>query len=73
VTGAAVEALTPVAERADTPVGDAWRRFRRTRLAVIGLLIVAVILAAAVLAPWLAPQDPAKQSLFEKRARPGAK
>ncbi|HWC02273.1 MAG TPA: ABC transporter permease [Methylomirabilota bacterium] len=73
MTGAAVEALTPVAERADTPVGDAWRRFRRNRLAVIGLLIVAVILAAAVLAPWLAPQDPAKQSLFEKRARPGAK
>ena len=29
---------------------DAWRRFRRNRLAVIGLLIVAVIVTAAVLA-----------------------
>jgi ABC-type dipeptide/oligopeptide/nickel transport system permease subunit len=73
MSGAAVEALAPVAERADTPVGDAWRRFRRNRLALIGLLIVAVILLSAILAPWLAPQDPAKQSLFEKRARPGAK
>jgi ABC-type dipeptide/oligopeptide/nickel transport system permease subunit len=73
MSGAAVEALAPVAERADTPVGDAWRRFRRNRLALIGLLIVAVILMSAILAPWLAPQDPAKQSLFEKRARPGAK
>jgi ABC-type dipeptide/oligopeptide/nickel transport system permease subunit len=73
VSGAAVEVLAPVAERADTLVGDAWRRFRRNRLAVIGLLIVAVIVTGAVLAPWLAPQDPAKQSLFEKRARPGGK
>ncbi len=73
VSGVAVEKLTPVAERTDTLVGDAWRRFRRNRLAVIGLLIVAVIVTAAVFAPWLAPQDPAKQSLFEKRARPGGK
>ena len=73
MSGVAVEVLAPVAERADTLGGDAWRRFRRNRLAVIGLLIVAVIVTAAVLAPWLAPQDPAKQSLFEKRARPGGK
>jgi peptide/nickel transport system permease protein len=73
VSGAAVGVLAPVAERADTLVGDAWRRVRRNRLAVIGLVVVAVIVTAAVLAPWLAPQDPAKQSLFEKRARPGGK
>jgi ABC-type dipeptide/oligopeptide/nickel transport system permease subunit len=73
VSGVAVETLAPVATRTDTLVGDAWRRFRRNRLAVIGLLIVAVIVTAAVFAPWLAPQDPAKQSLFEKRARPGGK
>jgi peptide/nickel transport system permease protein len=73
MSGAAVEALAPVAERADTLVGDAWRRFRRNRLALIGLLIVAVILMSAMLAPWLASQDPSKQTLVEKRARPGAK
>jgi peptide/nickel transport system permease protein len=69
----AVETLAPVAERADTLVGDAWRRFRRNRLALVGLLIVGALVASAVFAPWLAPQDPAKQSLFEKRARPGGK
>ena len=69
----AVETLAPVAERADTLVGDALRRFRRNRLALIGLFIVALIVTSAALAPWLAPQDPAKQSLFEKRARPGGK
>jgi peptide/nickel transport system permease protein len=69
----AVEALAPVAERTDTLVGDAWRRFRRNRLAMVGLVIVMLIVTAAALAPWLAPQDPAKQSLIEKRARPGGK
>ena len=69
----AIEELAPVAERTDTLVGDAWRRFRRNRLAMVGLVIVMLIVTAAALAPWLAPQDPAKQSLIEKRARPGGK
>ncbi|MFN4185626.1 MAG: hypothetical protein ACK4M6_12645, partial [Hyphomonas sp.] len=29
----------------------AWRRFRRNRLAIIGLLIVLIFIAAGVLAP----------------------
>ena len=69
----AVEALAPVAERSDTLVGDAWRRFRRNRLALVGLVIVLLLVTAATFAPWLAPYDPAKQTLFEKRARPGGK
>ncbi|HET9926252.1 MAG TPA: ABC transporter permease, partial [Methylomirabilota bacterium] len=52
---------------------DAWQRFRRSRLAMIGLVVVALLMVAAAGAPWLAPADPAKQSLIEKRARPGGK
>jgi peptide/nickel transport system permease protein len=52
---------------------DAWARFRRNRLALVGLTLVVVLAVSAVLAPWLAPYDPARQSLVEKRARPGAK
>jgi peptide/nickel transport system permease protein len=52
---------------------DAWSRFRRNRLALVGLVLVAVLALSAALAPWLAPYDPARQSLIEKRARPGAK
>jgi peptide/nickel transport system permease protein len=59
--------------RADTLVGDAWRRFRTNHLALVGLLVVAALVGAALFAPWLAPYDPAKQSLVEKRARPGGK
>ena len=69
----AVETLAPVAGRADTLVGDAWRRFRRNRLALVGLVIVLMLVTSAAFATWLAPHDPSKQTLFEKRARPGGK
>ena len=52
---------------------DAWTRFRRNRLALVGLGLVVVLALSAVLAPWVAPHDPARQSLVEKRARPGGK
>ena len=52
---------------------DAWARFRRNRLALVGLVLVVVLAASAALAPWVAPYDPARQSLIEKRAKPGGK
>jgi ABC-type dipeptide/oligopeptide/nickel transport system permease subunit len=52
---------------------NAWARFRRNRLALVGLVLVVVLAVSAALAPWLAPYDPARQSLVEKRAKPGAK
>ena len=58
---------------AGAPGSVAWRQFRRNHLALVGLALVVVLLGAAVLAPWLAPRDPARQSLIEKRAKPGAK
>jgi peptide/nickel transport system permease protein len=61
-------AVTPATLSADT-----WQRFRRNRLALAGLCVVVLLAVAAAGAPWLAPADPAKQSLIEKRARPGEK
>ncbi len=69
----AVATLAAPIPRGETLLGDAWRRFRGNRLALVGLVIVGALLGAAVLAPWLAPHDPGKQSLVEKRARPGGK
>jgi peptide/nickel transport system permease protein len=51
----------------------AWSRFLHNRLAVVGLALVFVLVLSAALAPWVAPYDPARQSLIEKRAKPGGK
>src|SRR6185503_5142190 len=51
----------------------AWTRFCRNRLAMVGLALIVILAVSAALAPWLAPYDPARQSLIEKRARPGGK
>ena len=56
-----------------TLTADTWQRFRRNRLALVGLVVVALLAVAAAGAPWLAPADPAKQSLIEKRAQPSEK
>jgi len=48
-----------------------WRRLLKRRLAVIGLLIIAVTVAGAILAPWLTPYDPNEQ-LFDGLTLEGA-
>ena len=42
-------------------MNEFWNRLRRDRLAVFGLVTIAVFLAAAMLAPWLAPYNPSEQ------------
>jgi peptide/nickel transport system permease protein len=37
---------------------DAWRRCRKDKAAVFGAAVIAVVVAAAVLAPWVTPYDP---------------
>src|SRR5207237_396218 len=41
--------------------------------AVLVFALILVLALSAALAPWLAPYDPARQSLVEKRSKPGAK
>jgi peptide/nickel transport system permease protein len=50
---------------------DVWRRFRKSRLALVGLVIVGGLVLAAILAPVLAPDDPGQQDLPAKRIPPG--
>jgi peptide/nickel transport system permease protein len=42
-------------------MGSFWKRFRKDRTAVAALIIIAVIVAAAVMAPVLVPYDPSEQ------------
>ena len=42
-------------------MGEAWKQFRRDRLALAALAAVLLLTAVALAAPWLAPYDPAQQ------------
>jgi oligopeptide transport system permease protein len=65
-------------EVAEKQVGlwaDAWQRFRRNRLALVGAAIVIVLILVALLSPLLAHfgiiQDPLKQDVANIEAAPG--
>lgn len=60
------------APRAISNGAEVWRRFRRNRLGVVGLAIVTGLVVVALAAPLLAPNDPATQSLRDRRAPPSA-
>ncbi|RWA97384.1 MAG: ABC transporter permease [Mesorhizobium sp.] len=53
------------------PRAGVWRRLVKRPLALIGLVIVAVVLAGAVLAPWLTGYDPNEQ-MFDGLTLEGA-
>ena len=48
----------------------AWRKLVRNPAALAGALILLAVIGAAVLAPWVAPQDPARQSLIRRFTPP---
>jgi ABC-type dipeptide/oligopeptide/nickel transport system permease subunit len=48
----------------------AWRRFALNPAALAGALILLVVVASAIAAPWVAPHDPAKQSLLRRFTPP---
>ncbi|RUV73258.1 MAG: ABC transporter permease [Mesorhizobium sp.] len=58
--------LMPVKPRAGV-----WRRLIKRPLALLGLVIVAIVVAAAVLAPWLTGYDPNEQ-MFDGLTLEGA-
>jgi peptide/nickel transport system permease protein len=50
------EALTTVVE--ESPWRIIWRRFKKHRLAVAGMITIGTIALACLFAPWIAPYDP---------------
>lgn len=66
---------SPSAEIAAPPAPAAWKRAlgkaRSNPTTLAGALICLAILLAAVLAPWLAPFDPAEQNILDRLQPPG--
>src|SRR5262249_37160345 len=53
-----------------TRCSRAWRRFALNPGALTGMLILLLVASAAIAAPWVAPHDPAKQSLLRRFTPP---
>src|SRR6185503_20068597 len=47
-----------------------WRKFARNPAAIVGALILAAVVGAAIFAPWIAPHEPARQSLIRRFTPP---
>ena len=59
-------------QQIDSPGSRAMRRFFRHRLAMFGLVVLIIMALAAILAPVVAPYDPAAQDLVNFRQPPSA-
>ena len=60
------EALAYEGSTAASSGSRAWRRFALNPAALAGMFILLVVVGAALAAPWVAPHDPAKQSLLRR-------
>ena len=68
--------LTPATAQSlakgNSPTQRAWKRFRRSKLALVGLVVVAIMTILAVAAPIVAQQDPLKNDLLNRSKPPTA-
>lgn len=65
------EAAT-IPARINTPAMRAWKRFRRSKMALIGLAVLALITLLVVAAPIVAAQDPLKNNLLNRSQPPSS-
>lgn len=52
-------------------LADIWRRFRRNKLAMVGLVVVVALILVALLQPLITPYDPWDPNLSNTLASPG--
>ena len=61
-----------IPDRREHPAWATIRRLLHHRLFLLGVALFAIILVAAIFAPWLAPINPNKLSMRDKFRPPGA-
>jgi peptide/nickel transport system permease protein len=62
----------PVEDKVVSPWKDAWRSFKKNKIALVGLSIVAMFILIAILAPLLAPYNYSDVELGDKHIAPNA-
>ncbi|WP_374632268.1 ABC transporter permease [Ferrovibrio sp.] len=74
-TGTTQTAAPAAAAVSETPLLRIWREFAESKLALFGLGLFIVSLLAALLAPWIVPQNPydlATLEIMDSRMPPGS-
>jgi len=70
-----VEQLTEMQERKDTTIGpwkEAWREFRKNKVAVVGMVIVLFFIILAIFAPLIAKEGINDQMMADRLQAPSA-
>ncbi len=70
----ALKTVTPAIPREETPFHRFVSQFLEDRVAVFGLVLLAIVVALALLAPWISPQNPydlGKVDLMDSKQPPG--
>jgi len=71
-----MSATTAVPRRPGTPLREFWSGYAKSHIAVVALIMLALILAVALFAPVISPQDPydLKQlDIMDSKLAPGGK
>ncbi len=55
-----------------SPTREAWKRLKRNRLAIVGMIVLILILIIAVIGPWIIPYDYTEYDYDNVLAKPSA-
>jgi len=55
------------------PWFEAWRRLIKSKIGLMGLVLIGILILVAVFAPYLAPYDPVKQNILFRYQAPSQK
>ena len=55
-----------------TPMREAWKRLKRNKLAIIGMIVLIIILLVAIFGKWIAPYDYSKYDYTNRLAKPNS-
>jgi peptide/nickel transport system permease protein len=64
--------IQPVEDKVVSPWKDAWRNFKKNKIALVGLSIVVMFILIAIFAPLLAPYNYSDVELADKHIAPNA-
>jgi peptide/nickel transport system permease protein len=65
--------VAPQADKVAGPWREAWRSFKKSKVAIVGALIVIFFIILAIIGPWIAPQGINDQLLADRLEKPSSK